>query len=188
MSDLSRLEAVGVREWTQEDTVWEDALIEYRRLALSNIRASAERWGAATTALLGALGLSAILGGPDQFDTLQSNAESIAKVLFLAGVVAGICSVVASSWASTSTAASLFLPSGESARVATESAVESALSRLTFARWTAVVAVVLLVISGGVLILGNRDTSRSTLEIQPCRKAAVHSEATTACVEIVPAP
>lgn len=152
----------GVRPWTQADGEWHEQALKLRLTALPTLRASAERWAAGLTTLLGGAGLLAALFGPERFEQLASPYEALAKGLFFAAAVLAAVATGAALVASSVAARRVFLATGPAFQAMNRAAVRTTLKRLSLSRWSAAASVLLLLCAAAIVYFGPRDPSTST--------------------------
>jgi hypothetical protein len=167
-----RLVVQGTRRWTTEDDHWERYARELEREALPAMRATADRWAAGVTTLLGGAALSALLAGEDTFSGLSDGAATLGEVLFFAAALAAAVAGSAALLASIATTTRLFLPGASAYRAAQQAAVRRAARQLVVSRCAAALSVALLLASAAVLFFGPQapDETGELSQLRLCQQ------------------
>ncbi len=137
------------------DLAWAKRVEQLQLDALPAIRASAERWAGALTALLGAVGLAALINGPGRFDGLEGSSELVGKTSFLLALVLSLIASGLAVSAAQVTSKRLLLPTLGAYRDAIEEAVSTAVTCIRISRWLALAAVLATLVAGLTLWLGD---------------------------------
>jgi hypothetical protein len=140
-----------------ENLAWAKEALRLEVAALPAVRASAERWTASLGAVLGGVGLGALLRGPGDFDQLAGTPSALGKVCFIAAVVAGCAATASAAVAAQVTRVRVLLPGGATFRVAAQRATSRAFRLLRASQILAGAAVVLLLLAVGILWWGNHE-------------------------------
>jgi Na+/proline symporter len=154
-----KLRIRSTRDWTPEDGIWEQAALAWQTEALPSVRASAERWAAGLSTLLGGAGIGVLLAGPGRFISLESCYETLAKSLFFAAGIAALVALALAIAAASATSRTLFLLSGPALRKVHRQAVRRAVTQLGISRIATMIALTLLLASAALLFFGPTDPS-----------------------------
>lgn len=167
------IEVSAVEAGHPEDLGWAKRVEELQLNALPNIRATAERWAASLTGLLGAVGLAALLNGTDEFDKLNDTAQAWSKGAFFAAAVVALLATLFAVAAAQGTSRRVFLPGAGTFREASEEAVEKAVGQLRASRWLAALAVASTLLAAAWLWWGGSDPTDSRLiRVEGCTASA----------------
>jgi hypothetical protein len=158
----------SVEAASPQDLAWAKKAQTLELEALPAVRATAERWAAALTGLLGAVGLAAVLNGADAYDGLQATAQAWAKGTFFAAAALNLLAAAAAIAAAQLTTRRVHLATTGTYQKFARDAVESAVRRLQVSRWCAAAAVACTVASGAILWWGDTTTETKVVTVRGC--------------------
>lgn len=167
-----RLVARSTRDWTPEDEAWNEVAVTWQVEALPAVRASAERWTAGISTLLGGAGVGMLLAGPGRFADLQSPYEAVSKALFFTAAGAALLALACAIVASTATSRTLFLLSGSALRHASRRALRKATRTMTVSRVATWLALILLLASAALLFFAPTTSTPAPATTSRARQAA----------------
>jgi hypothetical protein len=171
MAKRRPLQLDGIEVLTDGDRRWKRRVEEIQLDALPATRRSAERWAASISAILGTLGIAAVLAGPDQFVDLASPWREIGKLALFLGAALSFAALWTAGLAAHATAQKLLLPTGAEMRRVSGRAVNDALARLETSRICTAIAVVAVLAAALCVWWAPRHSRSSSLECRYARTA-----------------
>lgn len=155
--------SIQFESMTPGDRAWAAKALEEETTALSNLRATAEKWAAALTSALGVVGLAALLKGPEAFKSLADTPRMWAESLFFVAAVAGLLATVLANLAAQQSAATILGGSGSAYKQWAHGQIAVWRKALSASRWIAALAVACVLGSAAFLWFGEDKASSPTV-------------------------